>query len=508
VVAPQASDLGGGVMDEPFGSVLKRLAAATPDAVALRYGGDSLTWRELDVRSAARAAQLLEAGVIRDDLVAIALSNGTAHHEWTFGAWRAGATPCILPYRLPTTEFVELVSLAAPRVVIGSPGLPSTGVNLIMGDAPLPPEGRTADCPPASNWKSVASGGSTGRPKLIVDHGSPCLSARIDHMIDLIGMPRGGIILNAGPLYHNAPFLFCSLALVSGARVVGMERFDPEKWLQLVERERIGWCFLVPTMMHRIWALPREVREAYDLSSLKRIVHMAAACPVWLKRAWIDWLGPERVLEGYAGTEGPGTMIGGVEWLQKPGSVGRVAPDTITVRNADGELCPPGEVGEIFFPAASANRFHYIGATPRLDDAGRMSLGDMGYIDADSYLFLADRRTDLIIRGGANIYPAEVEAALDEHPAVAGSVAIGLPSDEFGQRVHAILEARPGARLAIEDVHIFAAERLAPYKRPESYEIVEMRLRDDAGKVRRGALRDERLEWLRAGKSFRQHIGQ
>jgi bile acid-coenzyme A ligase len=225
---------------------------------------------------------------------------------------------------------------------------------------------------------------------------------------------------------------------------------------------------------------------------------------VWLKHAWIDWLGPERILEGYAGTETPGTMITGTEWLRKPGSVGRVAPGTITIRNADGELCAPGEIGEIFFPAASAERFHYIGAAPRLDDAGRMSLGDMGYVDVDDYLFLADRRTDMIIRGGANIYPAEVEAALDEHPAVASAVVVGLPCEEFGHRVHAILEAQPGAALGIADVSAFIAERLAPYKRPESYEVVEAPLHDDAGKVRRSALRDERLAWITARKPF-QH---
>ncbi len=490
-------------MEESFGAVLNRLSIATPDATAVRYGDDVLSWRELNQRSDARAQQLLKAGVVRDDLVAIALPNGAAHHEWTFGAWKAGATPCILPYRLPTKEFNELLSLSAPRIVIGSSELVPTGVTSIAGNTPLPSEGwEPVACAPTSNWKAVASGGSTGRPKLIVDHGPPCMSARINQMVNLIGMPSRGVILNAGPLYHNAPFLFCSLALVSGSRVVGMERFDAEKWLQIVESEQIEWCFLVPTMMHRIWTLPPEVRGGYDLSSLKRIVHMAAACPIWLKQAWIDWLGPERILEGYAGTEGPGTMISGAEWLKKPGSVGRVSPDTITVRDTDGHQCPSGEVGEIFFPATSTDRFHYIGAAPRLDDMGRMSLGDMGYIDTDGYLFLADRRTDLIIRGGANIYPAEVEAALDEHPAVATAVAIGLPSDEFGQRVHAILEARPTAELAIEDVHAFVAERLAPYKRPESYEIIETQLRDDAGKVRRSALRAERLEWLQAGKPF------
>lgn len=492
------------MVDESFGALLKRHAIASPGMIALSYGDDRLTWRDLDVRSDMRAAQLQAMGVTRDDLVAIALPNGTAHHEWAFGAWKAGGTPCVLPYRLPDNEFVELVQLANPRVVIGSNTLPQTGVPSLVSDAPAAEKANISPCEPASSWKAVASGGSTGRPKLIVDHGPASLTDGIRRILELIHMPRDGVVLNAGPLYHNAPFLFSSLALISGNRVVGMERFDSEKWLALIEQEQVEWCFLVPTMMHRIWSLSPEIRLAYDVSSLKLVVHMAAACPVWLKHAWIDWLGPERILEGYAGTEGPGTMIDGTEWLAKPGSVGRVAPDTITVRDARGEVCPPGEVGEIFFPRASAERFHYIGAAQRLDGGGRLSLGDLGYVDADGYLFLADRRTDLVIRGGANIYPAEVEAALDEHPAVAAAVVIGLPCEEFGHRVHAILEVRPGETLPIEDVHAFIAGRLAPHKRPESYEIVYSHLRDDAGKVRRGALREERLEWLGSGLSFQQ----
>ncbi|ATE63608.1 AMP-binding protein [Rhizorhabdus dicambivorans] len=489
---------------ESFGAVLKSHAAASPDTIALSYGEDRLTWRELDLCSDSRAATLLARGIGHDDLAAIALPNGTAHHVWTFGAWKAGATPCILPYRLPATEFTGILDVARPRVIVGAATLPHGTATPIAGDAPLETAPATlGKHPPASYWKAVASGGSTGRPKIIVDHAPASLCPYIAQLIALIGMPEGGTILNPGPLYHNAPFLFSNLALVAGNRVVGMERFDAEQWLRLVERERVEWCCLVPTMMQRIWALPPAVRDAYDLSSLRRVIHMAAACPVWLKRAWIDWLGPERIVEAYAGTEATGTLITGAEWLLKPGSVGQVAPDTITIRNARGELCPPGEVGEVFLLAASAARFHYIGATPRLDAGGRMSLGDLGHVDADGYLFLADRRTDLIIRGGANIYPAEIEAALDEHPAVASSVVIGLPCEEFGHRVHAILEVRQDVP-AIADVHAFIADRLAPYKRPESYEVVQMQLRDEAGKVRRTALRDERLEWLAAGKSF-QH---
>jgi bile acid-coenzyme A ligase len=313
-------------------------------------------------------------------------------------------------------------------------------------------------------------------------------------------------MMSPGPLHHNAGFLFSNLGIVARSRIVGMERFDAEQCLALIERHKVEWLFLVPTMMHRIWSLSHAVRERYDLSSLKRVVHMAAACPIWLKQSWIDWLGADRVVEGYAGTEGPGTMIIGSEWLRKPGSVGRVQSGGITVRNDQGEVCAPGEIGEIFFPPGSAERFHYIGAQPQLDCEGRMSLGDMGYVDDDFYLFLVDRRTDLIIRGGANIYPAEIEAALSEHPAVASVVAIGLPCDELGHRVHALAEPFPGAAIDIQELDAWARARLPSYKCPESYEIVTTALRDESGKVRRGALREERLQWLRDGLPFRRHV--
>jgi bile acid-coenzyme A ligase len=329
----------------------------------------------------------------------------------------------------------------------------------------------------------------------------------MEGLLALTGMPAGGVMLNPGPLYHNAPFLFTSLALLAGTRVVGMERFDPLETLRLIERERVEWVCLVPTMMHRIWALPEEVRRRFDLSSLRRVMHLAAPCPPWLKRAWIDWLGPERIFEVYAGTEGAAIHISGEDWLRKPGSVGQAAPGLLSVHDDDGEPCPPGTVGEIFFAADAATRFHYIGARPRLDREGRISLGDLGYLDEEGFLFLADRRTDLILRGGANIYPAEVEAALAEHPAVEDAVVIGLPCDDLGGRVHAIVQSSGDRAIeAIEAIDAFVRARLAGYKCPESYEIVEDALRDDAGKIRRAALRDERIAWLADGKAFRQSV--
>ncbi|CAN5124668.1 AMP-binding protein [soil metagenome] len=496
------------VTDPTFGAVLKaRAAGAERDQIAVRYGDDALSWRELDRRSDIRAVQLLELGVQVDDLVAIALPNGVAHHEWTLAAWKAGATPCVLPSRLPGAELQDIVSLAEPRILIRPTADPIADARSIAGDGPVVgPEGPIPADLAAANWKALASGGSTGRPKLIVDHGPPRYTAKINGLLTLVGIPEGGVVLNPGPLYHNGPFLFSNLALVAGARLIGMERFDAEQCLALIARHRVDWVFMVPAMMHRIWNLPRETREAYDLSSLKLVLHMAAACPAWLKQAWIDWLGPDRILEGYAGTEGPGTMITGAEWLLKPGSVGRVPTGTITVRDEQGQPCAPGEVGEIFLPAAAAERFHYVGGELRLDAEGRMSLGDLGYVDADGYLFLADRRTDLIIRGGANIYAAEVESALSEHPAIVSAVVIGLPSDDLGQRVHAIIETLSSQGLAVEAIDAFVRARLSGYKRPESYEFVQTPLRDEAGKVRRSALREERLRWLKDDVPFRVQV--
>jgi bile acid-coenzyme A ligase len=236
---------------------------------------------------------------------------------------------------------------------------------------------------------------------------------------------------------------------------------------------------------------------------------MASPMPPWLKEAWIDWLGPERIWELYGGTERQGaTIISGVEWLTHRGSVGRIqGEDQLKIFNDNGQECRPGEVGEIFFRSAEGqgSTYYYLGAKAKERTGGWESIGDMGWMDEEGYVYLADRRIDLILRGGANIYPAEVEAALDAHPDVASSVAIGLPDSEMGQRVHAIVQPKPQAngRLNVADLHEFLTERIARYKMPESYEFTEEYLRDDAGKVRRSALRDERVAWLREGRPFR-----
>lgn len=495
MVAAYAANLGWRreLMARSFGRVIQGHASGAHAAEpAISYPGVALTWAEFEARTAARARRLIDLGVKPADLVAVALPNGIEHHVSSFAAWRAGATPCILPTKLPGRELAQIIEMAKPRILIRDGGEPIEGVTQI---APGPDSG-SVDLPPnlaAGHWKAVASGGSTGRPAARYDE-------RLEGITELVEMPRGGVMLNPGPLYHNAPFLFTSLALLAGTRVVGMNRFDPEEALRLIACERVEWVCMVPTMMHRIWNLPADVKTRYDISSLRCLLHLAAPCPPWLKQAWIDWLGADRILELYAGTEGAAVRITGEEWLRKPGSVGKAPPEVLSIRDEDGKMCPPGVVGEIFFAAETSARFHYIGAEPRLDGEGRMSLGDLGHLDAEGYLYLSDRRTDLIVRGGANIYPAEVEAALIEHPAISDAVVLGLPCEEYGARVHAIVQASEG--LVLEDVHAFVSTRLAGYKCPESYELVDSALRDEAGKARRATLRDERLASLAEGNGF------
>lgn len=493
----------------PLGDTARYQAERQPlDTVALVYPDRALTWWELERRATQRARLFRSLGVGLDDYVAVALPNSTLFHEVTLAIWKLGACPGIVSAKLPAHELRAIIDLMQPRLVITAEGQTLQGVACIAADADISGFGDAPfESAVASYWKAMTSGGSTGRPKIIVDHAPAQVDLELQTGTKTVGILPGDVILNPGPLYHNAPFIFATQSLAIGCRVVGMARFDAEEALRLIERHKVNWVAMVPTMMHRIWSLPEEVRARYDLSSLRAVWHMAAPCPAWLKQAWIDWLGPERIFELYGGTERNGaTVITGHEWLRKPGSVGRpVGGKKLQAFREDGTPCAAGEIGEIYFLAENpAERpSHYIGAESRRRRDGWESIGDLGHVDEEGYLFLADRRTDLILRGGANIFPAEIEAALDAHPAVASAIAVGLPCPEYGQRVHAIVQSRPQRPVDIEDLHAFLAARLTRYKLPESYEIVAEPLRDDAGKARRTALRDERIAWLEQGKAFR-----
>jgi len=289
-------------------------------------------------------------------------------------------------------------------------------------------------------------------------------------------------------------------ALFRGNRVVVTTRFDAEQTLALLAQHQVDVVYMVPTMMQRIWKLPETTKRQYDLSHLKALWHLAAPCPAWLKEAFIDWLGARVIWELYGGTEGIGsTIINGEEWLSHRGSVGKPGVTAeMKIIGEDGETLPTGEVGELYIRPITGpgTTYRYIGAEAKAIEGGWESLGDLGYFDEDGYLYLADRHTDMILSGGANIYPAEIEAAIDAFATVRSSAAIGLPDEDLGNVVHAIVDA-PG--LDTSDGLAEAAllqhlnERLVRYKVPRTIEFVTEPLRDDAGKVRRKQLRSERI---------------
>ena len=444
--------------------------------IALVHGDARWTWADLDRRSAAWAARLRAQGVKPDDLVAFAFPNGPAFLALTFGIYRAGATPAPLSPKLAAAERAEILALMRPAAFLSDADK----------DAPLEAAGLPAP-EVAKSWKACASGGSTGRPKVIVD-GRP---AAFPDGMPFIGIPERGRVFVPGPLYHNAPFSAAVFALWRGCAVVTMDRFDAEAALALIARERLEWAMMVPTMMHRLMRLPAATRAAYDLSSWRMAVHTAAPMAQWLKRAWIDAFGPDHIWEAYGATEGlVRTFIGGREWLTRPGSVGRPTGGArVRILDARGRDLPAGEVGEIYAmpPGGPGTSYRYIGAERRATADGWESVGDMGHVDADGYIFLADRRADLILSGGVNVWPAEVEAAILRHPAVRSCAVVGLADEEFGQRVHAVVES-DDAGLDLDGLRAFLTPHLSRDKHPRSLERKTAPVRDDAGKVRRIAL--------------------
>jgi bile acid-coenzyme A ligase len=476
-----------------YGIAMRWHAERDPDAVAILHEGRQRTRGKLERRSNRLARVYRDRGVGEGELVTLALPNGIEFFEACRAIWKLGATPQPISSRLPELERRAIVALADAPLVVGVPPgeygertalPPGFEPDAAISDAPLP------DRVPR-NARAMTSGGSTGRPKLIVER----VPASCDPEVAENGMQAGGTTLVPGPLYHAGPFMTAWQQLLCGGRVVVLTRFDAALCLELIERHRVDWVLFVPTMMQRIWRLREAERSRWDVSSLRRVMCTGAPSPAWLKRAWIGWLGPEKIYEAYGGTERiAGTMISGTEWLAHPGSVGRpTGGRKLRILDEEGKECPPGKIGEVYMmpPGGRGSTYHYVGAEATATRDGWETLGDLGYLDEDGYLYLADRRTDMIVSGGANVYPAEVEAALDAHPAVRSSAVIGLPDEDLGQRVHAIVDApEPPSE---EELRTHLGLHLVRYKVPRSFEFVSEPLRDDAGKVRRSALREARL---------------
>ena len=454
-----------------MGQALSDLAAQAPDRPALTCGATTLTRRQLDERSNALAWTLLDQGIKPGSRVALVLPNGPDFVITTIAIWKAGGTPIPIAPKMPPAEQAAILDVAKPDLTIQSP-------------LTAPPT--TAPPPPAvpRPWKILSSGGSTGRPKLIATTESGTLENAA--LFGLAGqMQENRTALITAPLTHNGPFMAMASALLFGNHVILMERFDAAKALALLQHHQVDWMYAVPTMMHRIWRL----EEHPPLPALRIVFHLAAPIAPWLKQAWIDWLGPEKIWELYAGTESQAaTLISGTEWLEHRGSVGRPIKGEIEIRDASGVKAPPNTTGTVWMRPTTGPTYTYLGVTPT---EGWESLGDMGHMDADGYLYLTDRETDMILVGGSNVYPAEIEAALEEHPNVRSSAVIGLPHEDLGNVPHAIVQLTAPTPDATLLEHL--ASRLAAYKLPRTFERTDTPLRDDAGKVRRSALRAARL---------------
>jgi long-chain acyl-CoA synthetase len=302
------------------------------------------------------------------------------------------------------------------------------------------------------------------------------------------------VFLSSGPWYHALPVAGVVSVLDDGGAVVVMDKWTPDGFLQLVQQHRVTSATVVPTMFHRLLALPDDVRERADVSSLRAVNHAGAPCPIDVKRRMIDWWGPI-ITESYSSTEGAGTTVTSEEWLRKPGTVGKPSPGVvIKILDSAGTERGPGEEGLVYLtPTLWDFEYHHASDMAESTDHGDMfTVGDIGYLDEDGYLFLCDRQADTIISGGVNIYPAEVEAILLQHPAVRDVAVIGMPNDEWGEEARAIVEVhRPtiGTSSLETELIEFCQARVARFKCPRGVDFVESLERDPNGKLRKGVIR-------------------
>jgi bile acid-coenzyme A ligase len=472
----------------PIPTQFSLLAEQSPDEPAVTCEGRTLSRRELDKSTNRLARAYAELGVRQGDYVTIVLPNSIEWAQAVLASWKLGAVPQPLSARLPDAELAAILELRPPALVVGRAD-PNGKSPSVAGDF-TPGRAVSDEALPemvSPVWKAMGSGGSTGRPKLIEAGGDSRFPAAAGYPL---GAQEGDVNLLSVPLSHNTGFTTFAVGLVQGHHLVLMPRFEPHEFLRLVTEHRVTFLATVPTIMQRLLPVYHADPDAYDLSSIRRFWHLASACPPAVKRAWIDLLGPEVIWELYGGTELQAlTFIRGDQWLTHPGSVGVVVAGEMKVLDDDGNECPPGVSGEIYMRPSpgSAPTYRYVGATAKCRD-GWDSLGDLGYFDADGFLYLNDRRVDMFTVGGRNVYPAEIESALAEHPNVLSCLVVGVPDDDLGQVPYAIVQADGLDEAAVT---AFLSERIAGYKVPRTVEFSETPLRDDAGKARRSAVRDE-----------------
>lgn len=492
-------------------------AITAPQSPALVADGDTISYGELYARSRRVAAALHDAGLRRGDSVALVLPNRPEFFEITWGAQLSG-----LYYTAVNTHFLPdevgyVIDDSDAKAVFLDASMPELGVHIRAANAAVRARiaiggalpgwrcyedalASAGDAPPVSDGSEMLySSGTTGRPKAVrrplpVDgNGSWAQSVLEMALIHKYGMSPSSVYLSPAPLYHAAGVNYTMAVHRVGAASILMRKFDAETVLRLIQTHRVTHAQFVPTMFVRMLKLPAAVRESYDVSSLRCVIHAAAPCPVDVKHRMMEWFGPI-IHEYYGGTEGfAGTTIGPQDWLAHPGSVG-IPTAPVHVVGEDGRELPVGESGELYFEGGPD--FEYFKDPAKTasvyNDRGWRSLGDMGYVDSDGFLYLTDRSTFTTVSGGVNIYPQEAENLLVMHPKLLDAAVFGVPNNEYGEEVKAVVQPAdgvvPGPELAVELIE-YCRARLAGYKCPRSIEFDSLP-RDPNGKLYKRRIRD------------------
>ena len=498
-------------------------AAANPDKPAIIMGtsGEVITYAQLDRRSNQMAQLVRSKGIAVGQTIAVCMENHPWYFGVTWGAQRAGLHYVCISSRLTAPEIAYILEDSGAKLLIGSaylapvldevakltPGIEQLRFDTpgaISAEAALAAQPETSIADERAGVDMLYSSGTTGKPKgvkipLPEDPDIAQMNALVGLANMAFGIQPGAVYLSPAPLYHAAPLRWCMTVHKLGGTVVVMERFEPEAALQMIEKYKVTDSQWVPTHFVRMLKLPEEVRTRYDVSSLKCAIHAAAPCPVPVKHAMIEWWGPV-LYEYYAGTEGNGfTFITSQEWLERPGSVGRALTGTVRVCDENGDEVPRGTEGQIFFePAEDTVPFEYHNDPAKTAESrnkhGWTSLGDVGIEDEDGYVFLTDRKSFMIISGGVNIYPQEIENLLVLHPKVADAAVIGAPDAEMGERVVAVVQPLnmddAGPALA-EELTAYLAPQLSRVKMPRQIDFREQLPRELTGKLYKRLLRDE-----------------
>ncbi|MEW6642987.1 MAG: acyl-CoA synthetase [Pseudomonadota bacterium] len=502
--------------------------AASP-STGITSGARNQSFAATEARALAIAGGLARLGVGAGDCVCILMRNDIAFLEASYAAMTLGAYAVPVNWHFKLDEVAYILKDTATRVLIGHADLlnalrdaiPDSVTQISVPTPPeilqtytidpallAPPHGAedyerwiAAQAPYAGDRRPppqsmIYTSGTTGHPKGVRRNApTPDQIAASEAMrAKIYGLKPGVRALLPGPLYHSAPNAFALRAGRLGGALVMMPRFDPEEFLRIIQDEQIDNIFMVPTMFVRLLKLPEAVRKRYDMSSLRHIIHAAAPCPAEVKRAMIEWWGPV-IYEFYGSTEsGAVTFATSEDALSKPGTVGRIFPGAeIRFLDDAGDALPPGHVGEIYTRIKANPDFTYHNQPEKraeIDRNGLITSGDVGYIDADGYVFISDRKRDMVISGGVNIYPAEIEAVLHGCAGVHDCAVFGIPDEEFGEALMAVVEPQAGVTLDIDAIRKTLAAALAGYKVPRRIEVQHDLPREDSGKIFKRRLRD------------------